>query len=293
MIGQFKVCIFTSIVAMAGYFGTSSNLAAQRPARPTDDPILIGRICVPGNNGAERAIAELVKSGSKAVRHPRSDPHCFDSHLPSALMVPYGLEGWSIRQLTRFGVQAGPATGTAGGSGDLRLAYEPRHVLVREISPDTIEHLRSDIQCRLEELFKVHYVDVSFSRCTESMQRDGFCWWVWAGGHTRISSGFKSAALSTKISDRYWASAKLQIWMGYFPSSPFEPTLGPKVKAHFYVVSSRYARAPTTAKPEGEAYKAIDHFEKNVSPDELDDILNSRVEEIMRALPGACNRGRQ
>ena len=279
-------CFSLAVIALVG--SLAFEAVAQRRVRTTDDPILIGRVCVPGNNAAERAIDELAKSGGKSIRDAEGDHHCFNPSFPLSIKVPYGLEGWSIALLNRSGVRAGPATGTAGGSGDIRIAFEPTHILAREIAPNTIEYLRSDIQCRLDIVLKANYEDVSFSRCTEPMLRDGFCWWAWLGGHSKTSSGLQSAALSAKISDKYWASAKLQIWMGYFPSSPFEPTLGSKVKAHFYVVSSKYARSPVSAKPDGDAYQAIDHFEKGVSPDELDDILNSRVEAILKALPASC-----
>jgi hypothetical protein len=238
-------------------------------------------------------IFTITNAGGKAAMAPAGDVHCHDGNLPHALKVPDGLEGWSVGKLRQAGFPAGFAGGTAGGSGDIRLAFDPRRALAQEISPSTIEELKTDLQCRLSMILKPRFADVSFSRCTESMSRDGFCWWIWLGGHTSTSTTFKSPDLSAKISDKYWFSAKLQIWMGYFPHSPFEPQDGPKLKVHFYVVSSKFARFPPSTKPETDSYKHIDHFHKGVSPDAIDDAINNRIEEFIKAFPVKCEEAQR
>src|SRR5262245_20282246 len=69
----------------------------------TDNPILTGIICVAGSE----AMTAITSAGGRAVRRADSDRSCRDPGQPFAIAVPEGLEGWTIKILTKLGYRAG------------------------------------------------------------------------------------------------------------------------------------------------------------------------------------------
>lgn len=268
------------------YLVASAGAASPFAPQETSEPVITGMVCASVPQGElPQLLSAIEKAGGLASRptdtdgQNERDSHCYSQEFPLAIQVPDGLEAWSVERIQALGYPANYGMGTAGGSGDIRAAFDSSDFFSGPLTPNNFSAVRKELECKLRTRYEKYFDKVNFSSCKYvAYPDDGFCWVISVLGHSATSAGFNPAKLSGLISDRYWFRADIEIWMGYFPHfrDLSGNDLGSTLKVHLSVNSSEFARFPPNQQPEPDKYHEIDDFDPSADIDSIDDALNDR-----------------
>jgi len=225
---------------------------------------------------------KIIRKAGGSGRHIKQG----DCGNLSSIMVPTGREDWTIDLLRKNRIAASGrpfmpfiVAGKIGLSDhELRMLLGAQNVKVSsaflgDLDFQELADLRKNAQRNLKSRLNDKFDEVSFSPCQASEVDGALCWVVWLAGHISSSKGLPANCLQNKVSDRYWFSTTAEMWLGGFSTN----------ETRFYVAvrSSKFARSPTSNKPENSAFHSIDSFEP-IDPDVVNDLIANRLAELVR-----------
>ena len=251
-------------------------------AQPAQDPgaadaVTMGQICVEASS--PKKVVSVLKNAGGAAK--QIDGNCGDL---ISLAVPHGLESWSITILKKAGYQkADHPIASAGGSGVIKRRLDAGELYQGSNTPSTLEGVHDLMRKRIRERLAPYFSDILIKPCPRQVIDSELCWNVWLGGHVSTSTGLPRKCLGGLVSERYWFSVRLEMWMGEFGSYPDNDgnRLGKKVRFDAAVISSKYARMPASDKPEAGNYRPISSYEPSVDEYELDVLIAERIADLV------------
>lgn len=244
-----------------------------------------GAICIDASDrDVRRAVALLRASGVAS----RTDGDCL--YVEGVrVRVPHGLEGWSVTKLRRAGFSSvHHPWRSAGGSGIIKRRVAPSFIFPQPITNRNYRSAVRSIECGIARQLRQSFDEVQIrNKCDSDVSGPEMCWNIWLAGHTANSRGLNSSSLEGLVSDKYWFSTRIELWIADYDDYP--ETGGSVARIDLVTVSSKFARYPPDRSPEAHRYQFISEFAPSVDEFELDEIIGHRVSDIITARSLRCD----
>lgn len=285
--GKLSISLLSALAIASPCLASSTEDGREDRAQASSVCVEVSKEQVP------EVLSEMRSRGLKIEEYP--DNTCFYwNDRMQGLLVPAGLEHWTVKTLRQLGYTAKHAAATAGGGGENKSRVERSYVFDGDVNPQNYQEVIGNIDCKLKTRFSSYFQDVNIqNKCKSDIDERELCWNIWVGGHLATSKGLRDDDLRKQVPSKYWFSSRIEIFIGDFYDYP-EANGAQKARIDFFVLSTRFARSPPDEVPDGSRYQTIDQFEPQLDVDEVDDLVGWAIRQnVVRAGPLECRPGAQ